>query len=154
MVESKDGRSRFIQYKATAVRFSVDAFLLRGGSNKVSKIHLEETFYSVCLQAYCYNLAPSYLDFTSSSCTATCQWAAPWPLLQPSPATTTPEQRGLVTERKHLTVFFPTGESHALICSFQMGWALRIRLGVRLLRVLMQCGCISKWVFPTVGSHE
>lgn len=35
MVESKDGRSRFIPYKPTAVRFSVDAFLLNETSNQL-----------------------------------------------------------------------------------------------------------------------
>lgn len=105
MVESKDGRSRFVPYKTAGVRFSVDAFLLREASNKVSKMPLEETFCfrtTVCKQAYCHDLIISYLDFTSSTCTATCQWATPWSVPCPSPATTTPEQRGLVGEREKI----------------------------------------------------
>lgn len=60
MVESKDGRSRFIRHTATAVRFSVDAFVFKGMSNQVIKTHLEETFdfsTTVCMQSYrCYLL--------------------------------------------------------------------------------------------------
>lgn len=36
MVESKEGHSGFIRYEDNAVRFSVDAFLIRGASNQVS----------------------------------------------------------------------------------------------------------------------
>lgn len=37
MVESKEGHSRFIPYKNNIVRFSVDAFLFKGMTGKVSK---------------------------------------------------------------------------------------------------------------------
>lgn len=70
MVESKDGRSRFIPYKPTVVRFSVDAFLLRGASNQVSNVHLAETFYSgttICMQAHHTSTLPALhaLQFVS-----------------------------------------------------------------------------------------
>lgn len=59
MVESKDNRSSFIQYTATAVRFYVDAFMFKGMSNQVIKTHLEETFdtsTTVCMQSYHFYL--------------------------------------------------------------------------------------------------
>lgn len=59
MVESKDNRSSFIQYTATAVRFFVDAFIFKGMSNQVIKTHLEETFdtsTTVCMQSYHFYL--------------------------------------------------------------------------------------------------
>lgn len=37
MVESKNNRSRFVPYKPSAVRFSVDAFLFKGMSGQVSR---------------------------------------------------------------------------------------------------------------------
>ncbi|XP_028281012.1 zona pellucida sperm-binding protein 3-like, partial [Parambassis ranga] len=39
MVESKDGRSRFVPYKHSAVRFSVDAFLFRGAAGQQLYLH-------------------------------------------------------------------------------------------------------------------
>lgn len=118
MVESKDGHSRFIRYKATVVRFSVDAFLLRGASNQVSKMHLEETFYfstAVCMQAYCYYLTLSYLNFYQlfMHCNLSVGSTVVSPVAKSCNYNTRTKRSGY--REKAFDCVFPTEESHVLI---------------------------------------
>lgn len=102
MVESIDGRSRFVPYRNNAVRFAVDAFLFKGMTGQVRKdallyvgINLVSplchTSSELCLSAV---LTTDAFSCSSSTCTASCLWAVLSRHLDSSPATMTLMQEG------------------------------------------------------------